>query len=327
MREFLSHSAVILGSGLILLFFSEFLFVNETLAPTLFHSSSFSLIPIVKIAELIIWYSLFACWFLIPAYLFNVQNKNGIILTAAIYGWIVEGLTIPYLYMEMPFSIVWTSMSWHLVIDIILGWWAVRWILQKNNYLFTIALAIGIGLFWGIWATWNNGNNTEPLNPHDFFLISSLGTTLWIAGNITLDKLVKFRFQPTKPWILGLLIGSTLIFVATTWALTPLQLILPALIMITAYTLKQGNKKDPPAAGSTNIIWEMSSPQKTIFWRNHLILLLTPIAANLTYPIYASNNTALEPWIIATPLIILGVGIYTLATIKNYTIAIKTKPL
>ena len=93
MREFLSHSAVILGSGLIFVIFSEFLFVNETCSDTSFTPHRF---PHPYCKNRLNWSSVFVICMLvlIPAYLFNVQNKNGIILTAAIYGWIVEGLTI-----------------------------------------------------------------------------------------------------------------------------------------------------------------------------------------------------------------------------------------
>ena len=84
-----------------------------------------------------------------------------IFLAGAFYGRLDEGIVVQTMYGTndgpFPASISFTGLAWHALIDVWIGWYLIRRVLAQNKYLKTIALACGVGLFYGFRAIfwWN----------------------------------------------------------------------------------------------------------------------------------------------------------------------------
>ena len=101
-------------------------------------------------------YSIMAYPFLCVVNYFHVRDPWYIFLTGAFCGRFKEGLVVQNMYgapdTPLPMSISFTALAWHAPIDVLVGWYLVRYVLSQNKHLTTIVLACGTGHFYGLWG-------------------------------------------------------------------------------------------------------------------------------------------------------------------------------
>jgi hypothetical protein len=298
-HSFWNRLAMTVGTALIIAFFSELFFMNEGPTADLIASFSTPLGPIRFVAGLAMFYSLFVLWLLIPIDFFNVRSVWALFLSAALCGWAIEGMVIPVMYTDLPYSIFWPSVAWHGLVNVFLGWWLLRRLLQRNNYGLTAVAALGMGLFWGFWATWFwAGNETAPILPADFTPFVFAATLVLMLGYGLIDRFGGTVFKPSKTEIGILLVISVVFWAISNIGVTPLQLVLPVLVIMLFAVLRRNRKLETRA----NFFSLFAGPH--IKLANLALLLLMPIAASLTYPFYFHNNISFsENWLLLLPMI------------------------
>jgi len=289
--KFFNRFIFIFFSAFILMFFSEYFFLNTD--PTFNFITSLTKRPIsaaMSILELWMFYTFFAYILFIAIEKFNVSDLWSLFLAGSLFGWWVEGMVIPVLYEALPFSISWTSLGWHPIVDVILGWYIVRRVLHKDFIPYTALLSVSLGGFWGVWATWFWVEDTEPILPLNFFLLSFFLGILLIISYIVIDKIKIDTFKISKTEIIIFSILSLLGLVLQIYIVGYIALIvLPSLILITGSVLWINKKKE----FRENVIQILN--EGTVF-KNYFTLILMPLTASLVY------------WFVYTFEINLGVG-------------------
>jgi hypothetical protein len=196
---------------------------------------------------------------------------------------------IPLIYTE---SLTWPALSWHVLADVILGWYVVRCVLIKNRPLYTVLLAISMGLFWAFWAPWTHIGE-EPFIPEPsqftgFVLFTSASL---LAGYLILNLVREKEFNPTK-----IELGVLGVLTLALWAPMLIQawlpmlaakpvnsLLLPLYLGVSLYTLHRHSKVET----RENILAVF---RPGIAWWNFVLLALMPVAAIVAYPFIYRNQ-------------------------------------
>lgn len=126
-----------LATGFTLVFFSELFFWGVT-SPGAF-------------IEVWLYYSIVVYAFLMLVTYFRVNSVWSLFLAGAVYGWLVEGVIVYTTYENLPISISDTGLSWHALISVGIGWYAMRRALLSRYPFLVMLLASGLGIFWGAW--------------------------------------------------------------------------------------------------------------------------------------------------------------------------------
>ncbi len=305
------------GSTLIIWFFSEMFFLNES---EMFYA--YSRLPVLSellifITEFLIvfllFYGLFTLWLLIPIHLFRVRSIQSLFLAGALCGWAIEGI-LPIMYAEMPGALLWPAGSWHVLINVILGWYLLRKLLEKNRHLLTLIVFGALGLFWGFWGTWfwplegigTIEEFTVPLTPPDFAFFSVSSTILLALGYYLLDRFGGTSFTPTRGeiWLWAGISALGLIFLAQIYAL--IFCVLAGIVMLILRRNRRFENREP--------IFSAFTPG--IKLSNLLLVFMMPVVANLTYPFYLANNISANKYIglILSPIILASAGMFVAST-------------
>jgi hypothetical protein len=258
-----------LANGFILYFFSERLFWTVWRAGD-------------SVAEQVItWiaYSAATYLFLCVVAYFRCNDFASVCLAGAFYGWLIEGTLAPTLYgtedsAPFPLSLCITGLSWHMLISVALGWYAFAKALNARRWYGCVGLAIGVGVFWGAWATfqWRESPpvivSPSHFAGHAFLITSFLIAAWWLNLHVGLQ-----RFHPGRP---GLFFG--VLVVATFYVqhianigLRPV-VILPAVLALALFPLWRRRQRFPSNAAV------VVRPRGRLF-----LLLLTPAAALTIY--------------------------------------------
>jgi len=205
LKSFGNRVVMAIASGYILMFFSEFYFLNE--GPGAEFAERWVPHPFGIPSWLLgfsLYYAGWGCVMLTVIGLYRVRSFWSFLIARALFGWAVEGIVIPLICEGMPGIIGWRSLGWHAVVDVVSGWYLVRRILQKNNYLDTTATAVALGLFWGVWCTWYwvetrpRGESAIPPLPASVYVPYALVLgILLIAACVVTGKLGGREFKPT----------------------------------------------------------------------------------------------------------------------------------
>ncbi|NOK62051.1 MAG: hypothetical protein GFH27_549321n38 [Chloroflexi bacterium AL-W] len=308
----LKRLLLVFATACILMFFSEFFFVNEDPAFHLVEGlQTEPLLATFGLLEFALWYSIPAYIFLIAVGYFSVNTIWGLILAGSFYGFTLEGVLVWQMYEALPFSISWTPIGWHVLVDVLLGWYLVSSILSRNAYWQTAALAIGLGLFWGFWATWY-WVERQAMIPTEFALLAFTVGSLWIVAQLVLNRLLPIRFTTTKfeMWGVGLL--TLFIFLVQIAFVLPIGLlVLPPLVAITFLGLHCSKRNEQDQSVLSGLQGGATIP-------NQLLLILTPLIAAATYSVYYHLNppsiiTELLPFF----LMMAGFVVYGMALWKT----------
>ena len=146
--QLLNNTLLALATGYVLFFFSERLFWSA------FKSGD-------SVAELAVtWaaYCVVAHLFLSLVTWLRAYSADRVFLAGAVFGWLVEGTLVGTLYgtessAPFPLSLLVTAVSWHALISVWVGWHFLRRSLQAGSVSKVVGWSIGLGLFWGTWAT------------------------------------------------------------------------------------------------------------------------------------------------------------------------------
>jgi len=281
-----SRLLTIYGTALILMFFSEYFFFNESPAQGVIRivsgGGSASLFGYIEFS---LFYALFSVWLLFPIYFFKIRSFWALYLAAGFFGIATEGVVIPLIYTE---SLIWPALSWHVLADVILGWYLVRLLLTKNEPFYTIPLAVAMGLFWAFWAPWTHVGADpfipEPAQFTGFVLFTSLGA---LGGYFILNLVRQKEFKPTGLefgvfgcltlvlWI-PMLIGAWLPMIG---AKPVNSFLLPVYLGVSLYTLHRHGRLE-----TRENLLAVVRPE--IAWWNFLLMALMPVTAIIAYPFF-----------------------------------------
>lgn len=305
----------VIGSAAILLFFSEFYFLNEGPVQTLIGILSENPAQIVVAGgEFILFYSLFAYIFLIVLESFQVKTIWALFLAGAIFGWATEALLVPVVYESVPFSFLFPSISWHALIDVMFGWYLIRRIMRLNRLFLSTGMFILTGLAWGAWATWFLVE-TDPaplaaILPGDFAVYAITTSVIWITGMIILDYSGSNNLSISTLEIVIVLLIASVFFVITALPFLPYSLAIIPLIAITLFALWRGRAVDT----GDNILHELDDARPG--WWQYFLALLTPLMAMVIYPFFYHWQWVIPSEDILILLLIAGFFMFLFALFK-----------
>ena len=264
-----------LTTGYVLVFFSERLFWS-TFRP------GDSLVD-----YLVTWlaYSVLAYLLLATVSVFRVRHVYAVFVAGAVYGWLVEGGIAATLYgteasAPFPLCLLCTAVSWHAPISVLVGWYLARRVLDRNDGWRTLALATGIGLFWGWWAPFLWAETPPVVTPIASFLASACAmTALLVLSYWASERLGRRGFRPT--W-LGLTVCVAVVglfYVQHMIALGVGRVVILPLLLVAgcAVLMRYLTACAPP---------EPTTPAPSACTaRNYLALMATPVVATGAYSV------------------------------------------
>lgn len=182
-RGIKNRALSIIGSGMILMFFSEFLFMNEEPVRMVMQLLAPPASAPLELLALSGFY-MFAAWALLLLLPYaQPHGLAGIFLAGCLYGWIVEGAVVPAVHEAPPVSWIWTSVSWHAPIDVFIGLFILRRALAAPGPLRSLILHTLAGIGWGVWSTWTWGDpDGLRLTVAEFASFAAMTSILWAIG-------------------------------------------------------------------------------------------------------------------------------------------------
>jgi len=231
-----TKTVVILANGYILFFFSERVFWSFPK-------------PTDNLADLLVtWlaYSLLGWIVLILVRRYRIDSFLPLFLAGAIYGWIAEGVVVDTFYGNpgnpFPLSVSFTGLSWHALLSVGIGWYALPKALTAPKPTRTILTSLAIGLGWGLWAVWwpnelGQGDNTSLAS----FATLAVACSLLLIGFWGVLGRVQSELFQVGLAETGLLFGlATLLFLFVQVPARPLAAwSLPLLLLLAAIGLRR----------------------------------------------------------------------------------------
>lgn len=215
-----------------------------------------------------------------------------VILAGAVFGFVVEGVLTPMLYIDGPLPIMAAMfVGWHGVLAFFGFWYlARRWLLARRTPLVAAASA-GVGVMWGWWAIaasvqesaeeiTYHGGNPGLLAPDSFALYAfgvglALAAAHWVIGYVWPRSWLPGRASTIAVAAISLAYMAPAVIVTVPWA--PLKL--AALLGGTYWLMirRRGARHEEPAildclAGKVRL-------------RDTLALLAMPATAAITYSV------------------------------------------
>lgn len=287
----LKSVALVLSTGYILVYFSEHLFWARVRPDDSFGN------------WLSVWiaYSLMAFVFLALVSYFRINNIWALFLAGAVFGWMSEGIVVQTTYEMLPLSISFTGLAWHALITVWIGWYAIRKALVSANAWSILALAMAIGLFYGLWAVswWSEPDGGVSSIP-EFAAYSFVTTTLvilayWLANWSSSEASFLNR------WIaISVAIVFVLYFVFVTVASAPLAIIVLPILLGLAYS---GLRRNRATYQGSSYLATLQGPVP--IWKFSCLFVL-PLTSVLVYSLAMSLDlhwhTNQILYLIATPL-------------------------
>ncbi len=282
--------------GLILNFASEMLFYSAPAQETAL--SAYAITMLV--------YGIAAYATLLVAAWAGVRDWPGVFLSGCIFGWLIEGVVMGTVYSALPFTLVFTAMSWHALLSVLLGFVMVRrsarWPLGRQ-----IGLMLLLGFGFGVWAQfWPLERNLMPGAGATFLYLLGLGLTVPIANHMLDGLPTRFPFRRADALIIWGLAG---LFWATKLATSgnPALLVLPLAMGPTLWLLRRGG-----AHGGVVVI-----PERPDNPARHWLFLITPgltfLMAITGWPLF---NGLPSNAIIAVVSSLIAVGFWLFAGAK-----------
>lgn len=299
--------ALVFGSALVVAFFSEFFFFNEGPALSLMDAIADGTV-LFLLLELGVWYALAIAPFLWIVEYYRVSNPWSLFLAGTAAGFFIEGLIIPVFYFELPFSLLWVSMSWHPFISIMLSLWLLQCWLRVWSVWRLVGMNSLLGVVWGAWATWPVGSETELTGeiaryvPFETFMLFALTAgAMLLVGNLLIDRCggSSYRLGTVERWVLLLLSGG--LFLLITVSVGALALVLLAVLFVLWLGLRRSRLTSPP--GRT-MLSELSRP---VPLSNHITVFLLPVCASLTYGLMVELDLVMGAWVLGIPLSFMGI--------------------
>ena len=206
-----------------------------------------------------------------------------------------------------------------------LGWWGVRRVLQRGQIWQIVALSIGLGLFWGTWTTIligaevdqtvagnivQPGDVFEPIPIPQFAAFAMISTTMWVFGNILVDRVGTRNYRPgrTQQAVIGV------VTVAMTGLMIATVQIMAGILLVALGVFWVGLARNARVTTGPNLFAKFTR----IGWLHHLLLFLTPVVATLSYDVMVSHGWALEPALYAIPITLAGAVMLVLSFVRLF---------
>ena len=275
------------------------------------------------VVELILFYALPVYASLWALEYFRARSLASLVLIAALYGFLVEGVLTPVIYENglldpvMPAYFV----GWHGLLSVVFGWYLLhRWLVRGQWKRILVGGSL-FGLFWGTWSLtyWLPENiaefeallaQGEPVIPGawpavDFALYVFTFTLILAAAHWLLGRFWLTSFQPSRweKWIIGLGLGA--LFGLMVLPVQPLAFLkLAALLGLIYLGLRANLRRE--AAGS--LLADLAGPIRP---GHTLALLAMPTLASLVYALAVAiqpSQEALRAMLAITPPVQSFVG-------------------
>ncbi len=265
--------------------------------------------------ELILTYGLFGYLFLLTLRLFQVRAFAGFFVAAGTFGFMVEGIPVPALYLNLPFSMVWTSLAWHALLTVSVGYCLYRRVMARSGPGPALALNALIGVALGVWNAylWNVAEGPAPggisfqWQPTGEFARQFLiGWGLFIGGHVLFDRFPPSANAPSRREFAAFLGLATLAFLLGVFApFFPFSLVLPFLLLVSLASLGAG-------AATVRNNWLAAFFALRIAPGAYLFSLALPAMAIATYALIAAARLEWETNVLAAALTVPAAALYWL---------------
>lgn len=293
LRQIIAKILLILGIGAIFVAISEFWF---------YKLPNDSWYIEVLLAYWVIWYA-----FLILLSHYQVRNFKWFYLVAAIFGFLIEWVPVPALFIALPFTIVWTSLAWHALISVSLFFFYFRIFMNRSIWWKKIFLMIILWISLWAWNSymWNivelsNWNEIIQKFIPNWFLTSVFAEQFisWFLLFLFWHIIFQFSYTKSLPfikwekWVLIIFIWIIYVFVSLL-NLFPFSLAIFPLLYICHLALNNHKKVRNNMMEKSKIIFED-------FWKfklsifDYFYTFLIPISAILTYDFLLVNSVEIE---------------------------------
>jgi hypothetical protein len=289
-----------LTNGYILTFFSEFLFYGQFNDPGTPPPSAVDL--------LLLWgvYSLMAYIVLTLIRCYRVASSPALLLVGAAYGWLLEGGVVATVYEDLPLSLCFTGLAWHMPVTVLFGWYFIQNSIRRRPFAFNLCLASLSGLLWGLWAVWPV--EVTGLRPA-WFTAFALGTVGLLLGAYWLNaRLGLPSFQPRRS---GAVLAGILflgLYLTETALSAPLSLVLLPLLVGVCWWALRRNLRAATALDSPDLLETLADHPRAA---NLLAWLAFPSVAAAEYSLWAAVGwvvpSAVIGYLITVPL---GFGLF-----------------
>jgi hypothetical protein len=270
---------VFLTAGYILMFYSEFLFYGE-FSP----DAGAGLPALLDLGSLWGLYSVMAWLTLAMMHIFRARSLQAVFLVGAIYGWLLEGIVVTTVYEAFPTQVHFTALAWHAPLDVLLGLYLLPRLLRHRSIKPVAAAAACLGIFWGVWATWQWWDTGIPLDLVRFILFSFANAVCLIVAYRLFPADFIEHWQPSRTALLvmtGLLTILFLVQVLPRYLYA--ILLLPVLLGISFWALWKNRQLQPDRDPRENRL-----PAAR---RSHLlVLLIFPATASGVYALCIDNG-------------------------------------
>ncbi len=248
---------------------------------------------------------------------FHVNTLWSLFLAGALYGWLTEGVLVQTTYENLPYSISDTGLSWHALITVWVGWYAVRRALRARRPYPAILLGTAIGLFWGLWMPfWGFANEPDvpPFTLAQMALLAGLFVPALALSYWLQNRLAPPSFAPHKIEM-GLIGGLLLLqFLVTAVPAYPIALlILPLLFLLVFLGLRRHRQGAPPAA---DYLTQLSGRVRPYNYLGVLIVIPASLAAFALDQ--AIGLTPIPAYIIYAITVPAGFLLFILSFIKTW---------
>jgi hypothetical protein len=268
----------------------------STAVMVFFSEKAFWYLAGYALPELIFFYAfpVYACFWAIDH--FRVRRLPAVILIAALYAFLVEGVLTPVLFEAglldpiMPAYFV----GWHGLLSLTFGWYVMRkWLIHGRRRRLLLASAL-FGVFWGIWSItyWLPESGAElaqaaaaesmagaavwPISQFALYAFVFSGVLMvshWLLGQGGWRS--SFRMSKGEKWVIGL---SLILFFATLSApAAPLGFLKLGVLLGVLYLPLARNRRREK--GGSLFAALAGGVQLTHTWP----LLATPLAATAVY--------------------------------------------
>ncbi len=257
LRRFVAGAAARLGAafggGTVALVFSELVFLNEGPVASLVPGTPGAARALV---ELLLFYAAFAYVARVAMWGSAARGWEGLVLSGAILGWLIEGTAIPLVHEAPPISWFWPSLGWHMLVTFGIGWVVLPRLMRRRGPTATMAAMILTGLTWACWGRIFYAEDafmTLP-PPGEFARLAVLSGLLLIAGAWLADR-PWARFVPGRADALAAGVLALPAALAQAWSAGPAAIGLGAMVGATLWALWRmrgtaAPAPTPPAARS-----------------------------------------------------------------------------
>lgn len=246
----------------------------------------------------ILLYGLYGYTFILLNHYYKVASFAWLFISACIFWFLIEWGLVGVLYEALPFSIIWTSLAWHVLITVFLFWYYFRKIMLeasvKIKTLYSVFLGLILWLWWPYsWSAWEDPLTREvsyswTISPAEYGLQIIFWFLLFLLGHYIYERCIDSMKQTSNKelYIVGSLVLLSFI-IGNGILYFPFSLILIVLIAPCWYLVKKNYK-------ASNKIFTSSQDTKKISLSSYIISLLIPVVTIGSYYIFFISELGIE---------------------------------